>query len=305
MDQIPTYGMCAFVTSGNSVNELCIKSKEDPSEALFIRTFMPYANEYGKIGAPHKHDFYHIMLFLKGSGHYTLDFVKFDIKPDTAFCMTPGQVHSYDVADNVYFYLINFSKNYFRSFLRDSEYYDRFSFFSGNASDGVLSLTEDLRAKVIELLDNIMIEGRKQGEMSSDLIKVWMLEAFILMTGATSDKGPVHTLRKKSTLISKFKKLVDKHFITLGLPKDYASMLLVTPNYLNQMCKKELGETAGSIIRHRKLLEAKRLLVNRDLHISEVSNDLNFTDPPHFSKFFKKHTGISPEDFRKKYLNAA
>jgi AraC-like DNA-binding protein len=65
------------------------------------------------------------------------------------------------------------------------------------------------------------------------------------------------------------------------------------------MAQKVLGKTAGEVIRDRKLLEAKRMLVNLDLNVSEIAYQLNFSDSSHFSKFFKKHTGRSPEEFRK------
>lgn len=300
MNAIPTYGMCAFVTKTDSLNEVFIKSKEDPSASLFIRKFDPYAEEYAKIYSPHKHDFYHFSFYVRGSGSYTIDFVKFDLLDGQAFFMVPGQVHNYEVDDNTCFYVVNFTESYFRSFLRDGLYFERFRFFSGRAEDGIVQLSEELRNKVAVLLDNMIREGI-QGKMNSDLIKLWMLEALMLIADECQRKNGVHKAdRKSSVLISGFKKLVDENFVKLGLPKEYAALLFVTPSYLNQVSKRITGKTAGEVIRERKLLEAKRMLINQDLHISQIANDLNFTDPSHFSKFFKKHTGKSPDEFRKR-----
>jgi AraC-like DNA-binding protein len=56
---------------------------------------------------------------------------------------------------------------------------------------------------------------------------------------------------------------------------------------------------AGDVIRNRVILEAKRLLVNLDLSITEISYRLNFNDNSYFTKFFKKYVGSTPEEFRK------
>jgi len=56
------------------------------------------------------------------------------------------------------------------------------------------------------------------------------------------------------------------------------------------------------LIRNRILLEAKRLLVNQDMSITEISNELNFNDNSYFTKFFKKQTGITPEEFRRNII---
>ncbi|HCN83031.1 MAG TPA: hypothetical protein DIT07_05335, partial [Sphingobacteriaceae bacterium] len=53
------------------------------------------------------------------------------------------------------------------------------------------------------------------------------------------------------------------------------------------------------VIRKRIVLEAKRLLVNLDLSVTEVSYQLNFKDNSYFSRFFKKQVGFAPEEFRK------
>ncbi len=169
----------------------------------------------------------------------------------------------------------------------------------GSIDNNIPHLPEGLKRKVNELLEWMMEESSLYPDNSSELLKLWILESLILISNQCEGDAAKKPGRKSNSLISKFKKLVDENFIKLGLPKDYAALLFVTPNYLNQISHKVLGKTAGEVIRDRKMLEAKRLLLNLDLNISQIANNLNFTDPSHFSKFFKKYTGKSPEDFRK------
>ncbi len=96
-----------------------------------------------------------------------------------------------------------------------------------------------------------------------------------------------------------FRKLLNQHFFEKRLPKEYAAMLYVTTYYLNSICKDLLGKSAGEVIRDRILLEAKRLLVNGDISISEIAYRLNFKDTSYFTKFFKNYTGKTPKEFRK------
>jgi len=69
------------------------------------------------------------------------------------------------------------------------------------------------------------------------------------------------------------------------------------------LCNDFLGISAGTLIRERVILEAKRLLINRDLMVAEIAEKLNFADQSYFIKFFKKYEGITPEKFRKSNIS--
>jgi AraC family transcriptional regulator, transcriptional activator of pobA len=97
--------------------------------------------------------------------------------------------------------------------------------------------------------------------------------------------------------------LIEKHFNELRLPKQYAALLFITANHLNALCKEMLGKTAGDLIRERIILEAKRLLTNADMTVTQIAYELNYKDNSYFNRFFKKETGLTPDDFRKKYIN--
>ncbi len=107
----------------------------------------------------------------------------------------------------------------------------------------------------------------------------------------------------KSMLVDAFKKLVNVNFRELKTTSDYAHELSITANYLNALVKESLGKPAGTVIRNRVILEAKRLLSHSDLSVRQISLELGFTDNSHFGKYFKKSTGLTPDTYRKNSIN--
>lgn len=79
----------------------------------------------------------------------------------------------------------------------------------------------------------------------------------------------------------------------------YADQLSVHPNYLNAVVKRVTGSTALIHIHERVIMLAKTMLLHTKLTIKEISFRLSFSEPTHFSSFFKKYTDITPAEFRK------
>jgi AraC-like DNA-binding protein len=78
----------------------------------------------------------------------------------------------------------------------------------------------------------------------------------------------------------------------------YAEQLSITPKYLTETVKEITGKTAGEIIDDFVLLEAKLLLDNPALSIAEIADELHFSDQSFFGKYFKRHAGVSPKEYR-------
>jgi AraC family transcriptional activator of pobA len=288
---IPTYDICTIKPDKHSSNE------------LLVSRFAPYLKVHSGLCKAHRHNFYHLIYFTKGGGTHNIDFVNFKVTPGEIYFMTPGQVHSWNFKGEADGYVINFSELFFRSFLADPNYLEQFSFFLGSAEQCVVFLPVDAQRQVKMLLEKILEAANGDNSFNKDLIKLWLLELFMITAAHTQVAGGNKEAKGNHIVISSFKKLVEEKYLELHLPKDYAALLFVTPNYLNNLCKQILGKPAGEIIRDRILLEAKRLLVNNGMHISEIANHLNFTDHSHFSKFFKKASGETPESFRKSIMN--
>ncbi|WP_159445087.1 helix-turn-helix domain-containing protein [Filimonas lacunae] len=102
-----------------------------------------------------------------------------------------------------------------------------------------------------------------------------------------------------SQLLMRFYSLLDEHFASFKQPFQYASMMYITPNQLNNIIKTTLGCTASTIIQERIVTEAKMLIAHNNLSMKEVAFKLGFEDMSHFSRFFKKVAGTSFSSFRK------
>jgi AraC family transcriptional activator of pobA len=106
------------------------------------------------------------------------------------------------------------------------------------------------------------------------------------------------TLSLADATLETLQRLVEVHFRQLRQIGFYAGALAMTADRLNDHVKRATGVTAGHLIRQRLLTEAKRELVFTGRAIHDIAYDLGFTDPSHFARFFRKQTGMTPQDFR-------
>lgn len=106
------------------------------------------------------------------------------------------------------------------------------------------------------------------------------------------------TLTRADARVEELRRLVDRNFRQERMIGFYAEKLAMTPDRLNDHVKRATGVTAGHLIRQRVLTEAKRQLVFTTQAIHEIAYDLAFSDPSHFTRFFRKQTGMTPQAFR-------
>ena len=283
------------------IYDICTLSHQQKDD-IFISRFASYVKSHRNLHLAHKHSFYHLVFFTKGGGMQTIDFENFAVKANQIYFMIPGQVHSWDFEGDVDGYIINFSTTFFQSFLLKANYLEDLPFFSGIIKDAVIDIPQHLQDKVITLFEELVSENDSINALGLDMVKALMLQLFILIARLNNDVKTVAPTYNY-TLLRSFQKLIEKNYMHLRLPKEYAELLYITPNHLNALCNDVLGIPAGEVIRNRIILEAKRLLINNDMTVLEIANHLNFADNSYFTKFFKKLEGVTPEEFRKRSNN--
>lgn len=106
-------------------------------------------------------------------------------------------------------------------------------------------------------------------------------------------------------ILTRFKALLDNYFTgdtasQKGLPnvKYCASELCLSPNYFGDLIKKETGKTALEYIQNKIIGIAKEQLLYPANSICQIAYNLGFQYPQHFTRIFKKVTGITPNEYR-------
>jgi AraC family transcriptional activator of pobA len=120
----------------------------------------------------------------------------------------------------------------------------------------------------------------------------------VVRLGVSRARSGAVTLEPADPRVDELRRLIEEHFRKERLISFYAEKLAMTADRLNDHVKRATGVTAGHLIRQRVLTEAKRQLVFTGQPINEIAYDLAFSDPSHFTRFFRKQTGTTPQAFR-------
>lgn len=193
-----------------------------------------------------------------------------------------------------------FNKEFFCIQTHDEQVSCNGFLFFGSSQPQLVELCEKEKSQFSTMLtlfeEDFNIKDQLQGEMLRSLLK----RMLIVSTRLLRDNLPEPSMNNVSMdIIRQYNLLVEKHFREKHKVKDYADLLFKSPKTLSNLFHKYGEKTPLQVIHDRVLLEAKRLLLYSDKTLEEITHNLGYTDSGHFSKFFKKHEGLSPRLFRK------
>ncbi len=150
---------------------------------------------------------------------------------------------------------------------------------------------------IIQLLNRLQIEYTESGVVNLDIIQPYLIALLCEINKNTSKADKNSTAA--TVLTTKFKELIYAHIKQQHQVNHYASILNVTPNHLNKSIKSVTGKSPTKWIEETILLEAKYLLYQTNLSVSEIAMQVGHYDQSYFSRIFKKSEGVTPIQYRK------
>lgn len=251
-----------------------------------------------------------VFAFVKnGHGKYTIDEQNFEIRPNTVYFTNPGHTRSFDWQEINEVYLITLSE----SFLKENVHADIFEEFP-------FLLAETFPARVLsreifEEFERLYLQIHKEYTAHSPFRNRLIGNLFVVLLLKIKeyfwlDYNPIYEGNRSSHIVKNFKRLLEKHYRELSngeadrafRVQEYADDQNLHPNYLSNVIKAKTGKAIGIWIAEKTIAEAKALLQNSSISIKEIGFRLGFSEPAHFSNYFKKHNNVSPAAFRKEHL---
>ncbi len=241
---------------------------------------------------------YHIYLF-NGSGKITVDFVEYDFDGRTIFFSSPFQ--NIQIISDSYMDIdvLNFHSDFYCIEFHKNEVACNGLLFNNIYLFPQFQLSEEIFNEISGYFSKILKVNNVENFSTSILQSYLQLILAICSKEKNKILPEKRPVQESSNDLKLFQNLVETNFLTKRDITFYADLLHIAPNTLSKKIKSIFNKAPTQIIQERVILEAKKQIHLTHKSIKEVAAELNFTDEFHFSKYFKKYTGVSPTNFRK------
>lgn len=253
------------------------------------------------LNKPYRSNYFGLGLCVSGSATLICNLDSYNIQANTVITMSPQVIKQWkNVSEDFETLSIFFTKVFFTKIFANQSYLEQFQFFNQNTKHvNQFSIAEITTLSLI--FKNIKTYFNSshpyQNEILGSYINILLFEYQTLFQQIHFKN--IYPQTRSQQIAESFKKLIHMHFKQERSVQFYADKLFITPKYLTEILKQETGNTASEWINELLLLEAKVLLTNPQLQITQIAEALNFPDASTFGKFFKNLVYISPVQYRK------
>lgn len=261
-------------------------------DLLHIEPLLTRSREYRFTIKPHRHPHMtQLFLLQQGSGMVRLDGVEHNFSAPCVIIIASMCVHEF-----------NWSSDIKGSVLTCSNALLQRSNATGN--NQVLEtqiISQPLYFdQLIHVLKIVSLEYQQASlSLHRDHSFEAMMQLVITWISRQTQHDPVSDHgKRKQPLLTQYQELIDEYYAEHWHVADYAKTLNVTAPHLNSICRRHANTNAQQLIHRRVILEAKRNLTYTVLTVNQVSDSLGFQDPGYFNRFFKRHTGMTPKQYR-------
>jgi AraC family transcriptional activator of pobA len=244
---------------------------------------------------PYRTTFYALGLCRAGTVELKVNRDYYRVAPGSLILLGPEVLRQWQQQSADYYTeALFFTETFFSAPYTDSTRLRQFAFFHAQATR-VLPLSASEAAQVGQLLEQVRQTLAQPSKHQADIVRSYVAILLLLAADSYEQRMPLaEALPRQVELVSRFQQLVAQPDSQCRRVADYASLLCVTSKYLSETLKEATGKTAGEWIDIQLLREARHLLWQTDRSITQVAEELGFSDASAFGKFFRRQMGQTP-----------
>jgi AraC-like DNA-binding protein len=272
--------------------------------------YQPFSIEYKELNkfprTVYKNNFFKLVYIVDGNGIQYINKNSFNYRKGNLFLITPEDSYSFKVESITQFFFLNFNDIYIKPKTnKDNDWVQRMEFILQNASHrpGCILKNKTDKPLVASLVDSIIKEHTNQQLYYDKIIQQIVNTLIVVVARNIALKLPKNIKETTGEAVLDILQYIQQNIFepkklrTEQLSKHFGISL----NYMGRYFKKQTGETMPQYISNYKLRLIEARLLHSDMRINEIAYELNFTDESHLNRAFKKHKGMSPSEYRKKF----
>ena len=246
----------------------------------------------------HKLSFYALLLITEGSGKHNINFTEYNFKKGSIFTIRKDNIHKF-YRTKAKGLLFVFTEIFISHQLSKTESSKIFLLFNELLLSQKLQLDSGAHKEILSLTKLIENEYYKFGDSYSPfIIRNLLLSISTKILRIKLQKNQYSEKNKYFSKFLDFQKLVENNCFKNRKVKFYADQMNVTPKTLSNISQSITHKTAKVFINDVVIIHTKRLIINSQKTLTEISYEVGFDEPTNFFKYFLKYAGLTPKQFR-------
>lgn len=249
-------------------------------------------------------DYGAILLCTGGLGTVRVGFKEWQLSGGTVITLFPNDVVAlYDTSPDFAVETLGYGK----AMLREASLQVEHAVYSRLRNDRCRAGSPTVTGIVEATFALLRIYTANFSRACADRIVLYQLKAFFLgyydyISANGSGPGDAGS-RRVNELFNDFMERLESDYRRAHSVAYYAAAMNITPKYLNNIVRLITGHTTKNVIDHYVILQLKLCLRDNGRSIKQLAWDFNFSDESFFCRYFKQHTGMTPQQFRKSKAN--
>lgn len=279
------------------MNSKCIplermRSESDLTNPYLFRISQLYAERgIEEVSRHHRLNFSALIYITEGEGQHYIDHQFHQVRAGTLLTLGKNQIHAFAKNRTVDGFVMPFNCTFLAESGHDP-YFD--SIIAALVQVNCIhNITDD-----IDALFRVMVqEFYSDSEFRAEIIRS-LLRSVLLKTIVPIYKANAKQVQLGASDFYRLKHYIDEHFRQRPSVAEIALAMGKSVKQLDKLAKDNTGISAKELLDERVLIEAKRQLAFSQYSIADIAEQLGFNEATNMTKFFKRHTDVSPKDFR-------